>query len=423
MEIRARYVLIGAFVLAVIAAGLGFVYWLNNTGGFGERTHYEIRFENTVSGLLLGSAVQFNGIRVGEVVDLKLNSEDPRQVIAIIAVASDTPVRADTRVDLEFGGLTGVPEIVLIGGDPAAPPPQAADGGLPVLVAEEGTGADWTQAAREAFQRIDTILGGNSDALGQAIGNINTFAAALARNSEKVDKILNRLERMAAGAAAGPPTLYDLTAPRGFPAGLTVPKKQLVVTAPTSVVALDTQGFLVGTDASQTIAFPESKWTDSLPNLVGAKLTQTFENAGYFRTGGDSQGLTADRQLLTDIRTFRITTGDRPRADIDLTAKIVGSDGQVIEARAFHADAPVKKLEAPAAAVALDEAFSKLRGISSFGRSSSVMWGRHNSEAEIHRCLVPLVVLSAIDVAVILDAPRAVGGVDPAEEARLSLDG
>ena len=51
------------------------------------------------------------------------------------------------------------------------------------------------------------------------------------------------------------------------------------------------------------------------------------------------------------------------------------------------------------------------------------MWGRHNSEAEIHRCLVPLVVLSAIDVAVILNALRALGGVNSPEEARLSLDG
>ena len=32
MEIRAPYVLIGGFVLAVIAAAFGFVYWLHNTG-------------------------------------------------------------------------------------------------------------------------------------------------------------------------------------------------------------------------------------------------------------------------------------------------------------------------------------------------------------------------------------------------------
>src|SRR4051794_26126837 len=100
MEIRARYVLTGAFVFAVILAGFGFVYLLNNAGGLGERTRYEVRFESSVSGLLLGSAVQFNGIRVGEVTDLKLDPHEPRRVIAIISVNSTAPVRADTRVDL-----------------------------------------------------------------------------------------------------------------------------------------------------------------------------------------------------------------------------------------------------------------------------------------------------------------------------------
>jgi phospholipid/cholesterol/gamma-HCH transport system substrate-binding protein len=55
------------FVLAVVGAVFGFVYWLQNIGGLGERTVYQIKFENSVSGLLVGSAVLFNGIRVGEV--------------------------------------------------------------------------------------------------------------------------------------------------------------------------------------------------------------------------------------------------------------------------------------------------------------------------------------------------------------------
>ena len=51
----------------------GFVYWLNNAGGLSERTVYQVRFENTVSGLLPGAAVLFNGIRVGEVTGLQLD--------------------------------------------------------------------------------------------------------------------------------------------------------------------------------------------------------------------------------------------------------------------------------------------------------------------------------------------------------------
>jgi phospholipid/cholesterol/gamma-HCH transport system substrate-binding protein len=136
METRAPYALIGAFVLAVIAAVFGFVYWLNNTGGLSQRTVYRVRFDNSVSGLLTGAAVLFNGIRVGEVTELRLSSDDPRQVIATIAVVPSTPVRIDTQAGLEFQGLTGVPVIALQGGSASAPAPQ---GGF-VLVADPTSG-------------------------------------------------------------------------------------------------------------------------------------------------------------------------------------------------------------------------------------------------------------------------------------------
>ena len=95
METRAPYALIGLFVLAAIGAVFGFVYWLHNSGGLSERTVYRVRFENTVSGLLKGAAVLFNGIRVGEVTDLQLDTDNPRQITATIADGG-TPVRADT---------------------------------------------------------------------------------------------------------------------------------------------------------------------------------------------------------------------------------------------------------------------------------------------------------------------------------------
>jgi len=45
METRAPFVVVGAFVLAAIAAVFGFVYWLHNTGGLGPRATYHVQFE------------------------------------------------------------------------------------------------------------------------------------------------------------------------------------------------------------------------------------------------------------------------------------------------------------------------------------------------------------------------------------------
>src|SRR5450756_1772621 len=102
METRAPFVVVGAFVLATIVAVFGFVYWLQNTGGLGPRATYHVQFEGSVPGLLVGAAVLFNGIRVGEVSDLGLVPGKPRGVKAAISVAATTPIRADTKVGLEF---------------------------------------------------------------------------------------------------------------------------------------------------------------------------------------------------------------------------------------------------------------------------------------------------------------------------------
>src|SRR3954463_1513012 len=160
METRAPFAVVGAFVLAAIVAAFGFVYWLHNSGGLGPRATYRVQFDGSVPGLLVGAAVLFNGIRVGEVTDLGLAPDNPRRVNVTISVASTTPVRSDTRVGLEFQGLTGVPVIALEGGMLVA-----NTGAVPTLVAEPGAGQGMTQAARDALRKVDSVLMENSGAL------------------------------------------------------------------------------------------------------------------------------------------------------------------------------------------------------------------------------------------------------------------
>ena len=56
METRAPFVIVGAFVLAAIAAVFGFIFWLHSTGNSGPRTAYQIQFDGSVPGLLVGAA-------------------------------------------------------------------------------------------------------------------------------------------------------------------------------------------------------------------------------------------------------------------------------------------------------------------------------------------------------------------------------
>src|SRR3569832_2794571 len=133
METRANYVLIGAFTLAVIAAAFGFVLWVQSLHTTKQRGPLRVIFEGPAAGLRNGGSVNFNGIRVGEVVRVKL--DNPRRVVALAMIENNAPIRKDTLVGLEFQGLTGVAAISLKGGEVAAPAVPLDEDGVPTLTA------------------------------------------------------------------------------------------------------------------------------------------------------------------------------------------------------------------------------------------------------------------------------------------------
>ena len=355
METRAPFVVVGAFVLAAIAAGFGFVYWLHNTGGLGPRVTYHVQFDGSVPGLLVGAAVLFNGIRVGEVSDLGLVPDDPRRVNATISVSSATPVRADTKVGLEFQGLTGVPVIALEGGTA-----KANSGPVSTLIAEQGAGQSTTQAARDALRRVDSVLAENSGPLKDTIANFKVFSEGLSRNTAKLDGIVAGLERMTGATTPPPKITYDLRAVQnpGAP-GKTI-NVQWTIPEPTAVAMLETQRFLFQ-PAQEYPGFSEAMWADALPKLIQARLIESFENYDLahapLRMADIGQ---TDFQLLIDVRRFRIAVDSTPAAEIGLSARIVDKSGKVVASRLFEETVKFDKVEPPAAVAAFDEAFGRL---------------------------------------------------------------
>lgn len=355
METRAPFVIVGAFVLAAIAAVFGFVYWLQNTGGLGPRATYHVQFEGSVPGLLVGAAVLFNGIRVGEVSDLSLAPDSPRRVNAIISVASTTPVRADTKVGLDLQGLTGVPVIALEGGILVA-----GTGEVPTLVADPGAGQGMTQAARDALRKVDSVLSENAGALKDTIGNFKVFSEGLARNTGKLDGIVSGLERMTGVTAPPAKITYDLRALQNTGPVDKIVNVPWTIPEPSAVAMLETQRFLFS-PAQDYPGFSEAMWADALPKLVQARLIESFENYDIahapLRTTELGQ---AEFQLLIDLRRFRIAVDAKPTAEVGLSARIVDKNGMTIAARLFEESEGLDKVEPPQAVEAFSAAFGRI---------------------------------------------------------------
>lgn len=360
MEIRARYLLIGLFVLAVIAGGFGFVWWINATGGLAARTTYRVAFDAPVSGLLNGSAVLFNGLKVGEVTRLEIDPSNPHGVAVQISVDARVPIRTDTTVGLDFRGLTGVASITLTGGAADAPPLASEPGQLPTLLAAPGSSQDVMQAARQALQHFDQILVDNSGPLKSAIANISTFAEALGRNSSKIDQIADGLVQMVGGKKEVPHGNYSFTAPTTFPPITPMPETTLAVAEPTTVVVFDTQRLLLSKGGETNPDFDEIRWSDSLPALTQATLIKSFENAGYLKATKPIEGMTPDHELRVDIQDISVNADADPVANVVLSAKLLDNTQAIKAAKVFKASVPVKELTAKTVAAALDQAFGKV---------------------------------------------------------------
>ncbi|UXZ55694.1 MCE family protein [Halomonas sp. 7T] len=197
METRAHHILIGLFTLLTGAGALLFALWMSYAAGERDYQPYRILFERSVSGLSVGSRVQYNGIEVGDVTGLQLNPNDPRQVIAAIRVYEDTPVKMDTRAKLAFANITGSMSVQLHGGTPESPRlvDQMSDE-VPFIRADPSPIATLFDEGEEMIENINSILqnvnalfdDSNREQAGNILANIAQITDMIASQQAVLDE-------------------------------------------------------------------------------------------------------------------------------------------------------------------------------------------------------------------------------------------
>jgi phospholipid/cholesterol/gamma-HCH transport system substrate-binding protein len=202
METRAHHVLIGAFTIGGFLLALAFVLWISKSGADRTFADYDIVFTEAVTGLSTGGLVQYNGIKVGEVRELHLATDDPRKVIARVRLDANAPVRQDTRAKLALQGVTGLAFIQLSGGAPTSPrlvgtPEQP----IPVIPSEESalskllaSGSDIVVSANEILLRMNTILSDeNVGRVSATLQHLDQLSGSLADQRGDIGVVVHQL--------------------------------------------------------------------------------------------------------------------------------------------------------------------------------------------------------------------------------------
>lgn len=345
METRANYALIGLFTLVVVAGAFFFVYWFAAADTGRQRTLVEIVFPGSVSGLQRGAAVTFNGIRVGEVLSLTIDPDNPSNVLGRVAVDQGTPLRIDTTARLEFQGLTGIANVALIGGDPRAPRLDAPDGDVvPRIQAEPSEFQDLIETARniaqrasDMFDRFDALVTENDEAIAETVQNVRTFSQALADNAPAIDRFL---EQTGAAAERIGPLADSLDT-------LAVSANRMIAAVDAESIARSVQNVETFTqtlaDSRERIesVFTEASQVAERLSAAAAGVEDTVESARAIVAAIDAGAIDA---TVANVRDFSQTLADR-RGDIARIAENAADLTDTLTRSAGRLDATLENVE------------------------------------------------------------------------------
>jgi phospholipid/cholesterol/gamma-HCH transport system substrate-binding protein len=191
MERNANYALVGLASTLLFLGLVVFVIWLARLQSADDFDQYDIVFTEPVRGLSEGGFVFFNGIRVGEVTDIKLDQANPNRVVTRVRLDGETPVRVDSRAQLEPQGITGVNYIQISAGSPKQPllvPERRNE--IPVIRSTPSAfagllegGGTVLQRTVDALDRVNLLLSDqNLRGISGTVNDVNSLSGELAAN-------------------------------------------------------------------------------------------------------------------------------------------------------------------------------------------------------------------------------------------------
>jgi phospholipid/cholesterol/gamma-HCH transport system substrate-binding protein len=212
METRSNHVLVGTVTLLLIAGLLVFIVWLAGLSNKATKC-FDIYFSQGVGGLNKGSAVNFQGVPVGQIEQISLLPDRPEFVWVRVTVDAETPILQGTTAQIKGVGFTGVSEIALEGAVKGARAlTQIGPQGCPVIPASSGGLGALLNSAPELIDRIqrlterltELLSDKNQNAVSDILENVDATTRVLAERAPDLADAIGdaRIAARNAGIAA-----------------------------------------------------------------------------------------------------------------------------------------------------------------------------------------------------------------------------
>ena len=176
MENKSHAFVAGLFALLLGAAAIAALIWLRGTQD--NLREYVVVTKYSVGGLNPEAQVRYRGMRVGKVMDIRLDGDNPSNILIRISIADNIPLTRGTIAKLASQGITGIAHVLLLDSGKNNEPLVASDGKLPRIVMVPSLLDDISESGPAALHQAQDLMAAPSALLNEE--NRRRFAATLA---------------------------------------------------------------------------------------------------------------------------------------------------------------------------------------------------------------------------------------------------
>lgn len=203
MGTKANYTLVGLFVILLSATAIVLFLWFSAFRHRQTFDTYLVYMCEEVSGISMQTLVRFNGVKVGYVQKIEINSANPQQVILTLKIKHETPITTSTVATLRSEGIIGADYVALKALTVRAPSLMVKPGEkYPVIPSKPSLIIKLSMALQEVTKTIKELSNNinkvfdekNRLAISTSLVNIQKVTETLANNSENIDAAFHSIK-------------------------------------------------------------------------------------------------------------------------------------------------------------------------------------------------------------------------------------
>ncbi len=203
MVSRSQKIRLGIFLTVATFLLLLSIVLISGNQFLKKKATYYIRYKNiSLTGLELGSAVKYRGIRIGRIEDIYIDEKDITSIIVEITIEPKVPIKEDTEAIITLIGITGLKMIELQGGTNESkklPPESFINAGQSLVETITGRAEIITQKLEIILNNLATFTEpGRRDQIFRLVDNtshtLNNFRTLLDTNQTRFIKIVKDIE-------------------------------------------------------------------------------------------------------------------------------------------------------------------------------------------------------------------------------------